>query len=86
MVALTYNWEDHGSRPCLQNNYSKMDSRCGSRDRKLALQAPSPEFKLQSQKKKKKDYQLQLKTHCVLELIKASPHQNNFDYKEFDRS
>jgi hypothetical protein len=37
-------------------------------------------------KKKKKDYQLQLKTHCVLELIKASPHQNNFDYKEFDRS
>jgi hypothetical protein len=34
-----------------QNNQSKMDWRCGSRSRALALQVQSPEFKAQSQKK-----------------------------------
>jgi hypothetical protein len=32
-------WDKQFSRPHLQNNQSKMDQRCGSNDRVLALQA-----------------------------------------------
>jgi hypothetical protein len=36
----------------LQNNQSKVEWRCGPRDRAPALQARSPEFKLHSYQKK----------------------------------
>jgi hypothetical protein len=46
-------WEDRGLRPALANNQSKMEWRCGSSGRVLALQTRSSELNLPPKKKKK---------------------------------
>jgi hypothetical protein len=45
----------HETPPHLQNNKSKMDWRCGPSFRATALQAWSPEFKVQPQHPPQKD-------------------------------